>query len=87
MSEHQIVLPEKVYNDLLTVAQQQGVTPADWIAAQLPLSSQPEQPLSDLIGDLVGAIDSQEEPHHRFQKTPFGEDIAEKLAQQGLRRP
>ena len=87
MSEHQIVLPEKVYNDLLTVAQQQGVTPADWIAAQLPPSPQTEQPLSDLIGDLVGAIDSQEEPHHRFQKTPFGEGIAEKLAQQGLRRP
>lgn len=87
MSEHQITLPETVYHTLLTVAQQQGISPADWIAAQLPLALSQEQPLSDLLADLIGTIDSQAEPHHQYRKTPFGEAIAAKLAQQGLQRP
>jgi len=87
MPEYQITLPETVYHTLLTVAQNQGITPADWIAVQLPLAATQEQPLSDLLADLVGAIDSQTQPLHSFQKTPFGEGIAAKLARQGLRRP
>ncbi|MCY7276045.1 MAG: hypothetical protein LH702_20470 [Phormidesmis sp. CAN_BIN44] len=87
MSEHQITLPETVYHTLLTVAQQQGVDPADWIAAQLSLTVSEEQPQSDLLSDLIGSIDSQVEPHPVSQRTPFGEGIATKLAKQGLRRP
>lgn len=87
MLEHQITLPEKTYHTLLVVAQQQGITPADWIASQLSSAISEEQPLSDLIADLVGAIDSQTEPHPLIQRTPFGEGIATKLGQQGLRRP
>jgi hypothetical protein len=87
MAEYQITLPETVYYTLLSVAQQQGITPADWIAVHLPLAPPQEQPLPDLLNDLVGAIDSQAEPPHLFQKTPFGEGIAAKLARQGLRRP
>ncbi len=86
MSEHQITLSEKTYQTLLTVAQQQGVTPADWIASQLARTVS-EQPLSDLISDLIGAIDSQSEAYPRTEKTSFGEGIATKLAQQGLQRP
>lgn len=87
MSEYQITLPETVYYTLLTVAQQQGMTPADWIAVHLPLASPAEPPLPNLLADLLGAIDSQAEPHHPFPPTPFGEGIAAKLARQGLRRP
>ncbi|HEY9646814.1 MAG TPA: hypothetical protein V6C88_10610 [Chroococcidiopsis sp.] len=87
MAEYQITLPEAVYHKLLSTAQQQGITPAAWIAIHLPLAPPVEQPLPDLLADLVGAIDSQAEPIHPFQKTPFGEGIAAKLAQQGLRRP
>lgn len=87
MTEYQITLPETVYYTLLAVAQQQGITPADWIAVQLPSYTPQAQLLRDRIADLIGAIDSQAEPHHPFQKTPFGESIAAKLAQQGLRRP
>lgn len=87
MSQHQITLPETVYYRLLTVAQRQGITPADWIASQLPSTVSEKQPLSDLIADLIGAIDSQTEPVSPPRKTPFGEGVATKLAQQGLRRP
>ncbi|NJP09659.1 MAG: hypothetical protein HC866_09365 [Leptolyngbyaceae cyanobacterium RU_5_1] len=87
MSEYQITLPEKVYHTLLTIAEQQGITPADWIAAQLSTTTSEEQPLPNLLADLVGAIDSRAEPRHQFQKTRFGEGIAAKLARQGLRRP
>ncbi|MBA3924596.1 MAG: hypothetical protein H0X31_24005 [Nostocaceae cyanobacterium] len=85
MSEYQINLPETIYHTLLTVAQQQGVNPADWIASQLSLAVCEEQPLSDLIADLIGSIDSQTEPHPSSQRTPFGEGIVTKLAKQGLR--
>ena len=87
MSEYQIALTERVYYTLLTVAQRQGITPAEWIATQLPLASPEERSLPDLLTDLVGTIDSQAEPHHPFQKTPFGEGVAAKLARQGLQRP
>jgi hypothetical protein len=87
MLEHQITLPETTYNALLTLAQQQGMTPADWIASQLYSTVPQEQPLSALIADLIGAIDSQPELHPSSQTTPFGEAIATKLARQGIRRP
>ena len=87
MLEHQITLPETTYNALLTLAQQQGMTPADWIASQLSSTVPQEQPLSALIADLIGAINSQTEPHPSSQTTPFGEAIATKLARQGIRRP
>jgi len=87
MLEHQITLPETTYNALLTLAQQQGMTPADWIASQLSSTVPQEQPLSALIADLIGAIDSQTELHPSSQTTPFGEAIATKLARQGIRRP
>ena len=84
MSEYQITLPKSIYHTLLTVAQQQAITPADWIAAQLP--SPQEQPLSKLLTDLIGSIDSQTEPHHPAQQNPFGQGIAAKLARQGIHK-
>ena len=86
MSEYQILLPKDVYDALLKVAQEKGMTPVDWITSKLPASTPEEQPLSKLLTGLVGAINSQEEPRHRFQSTPFGDKIADKLAKQGLRR-
>jgi hypothetical protein len=88
MSEHQISLPDHVYENLLAVAEMQGVTPADWIASQLPASAeQQKKSLPDLLSGLVGAINSQEEPRPSYNKTAFGEAIAAKLAKQGIHRP
>jgi hypothetical protein len=79
MSNHQIILPEIVYQTLLTVAQQQGIEPAAWIASQLALATSENQPLPEFITDLIGAIDSQIEPQPSSPKTLFGEGIATKL--------
>ncbi|ERT03669.1 hypothetical protein M595_4301 [Lyngbya aestuarii BL J] len=87
MSEHTITLSEKTYQALLEVAQKQGLTPENWILNQLYRSHSETEPLSEKIGDLIGAIDSQVEPHHQFKPTDFGEQIATKLSKQGLRRP
>ncbi|MBP0020439.1 MAG: hypothetical protein J7647_23160 [Cyanobacteria bacterium SBLK] len=86
MSPYTIALTEEVYETLLAVAREQGLTPANWIASQLPVQPLEKQPLSEGIEDLIGAIDSQEQPYHQFQKTEFGEQIAAKLAKQGLKR-
>ena len=85
MSDHQISLPEDVYCKLVAIADSSGVSPADWVAAQLP--TEPEQDVSDSVWDLIGTINSQEEPHQTYDKNPLGEAIAAKLAKQGIHRP
>ncbi len=87
MSSHTITLSEHTYQALLEVAQKQGLTPETWILSQLDLPQPEAEPLSEKIGDLIGAIDSQVEPLHQFESTDFGEQIATKLSKQGLRRP
>ncbi|GGA23679.1 hypothetical protein [Okeania sp. KiyG1] len=92
MANHTMILPEETYKVLLEVAREQGLTPENWIAAQL--SKQRVQPnatptaetlLSELTADLIGAIDSQAEPRYQSQKTHFGEQLAKKLSK--LRNP
>lgn len=87
MPEHFISLPENVYCHLLAVAETQGMTPADWIASQLPSDGEQQKPLATILSDLVGSINSQVEPPPAYEKTVFGEAIASKLAKQGIRRP
>ncbi|NER08858.1 MAG: hypothetical protein F6K17_43230 [Okeania sp. SIO3C4] len=91
MSNHTIILPEQTYKVLLEVATEQGLTPKNWIAAQLSkerivpnATTTPEPLLSELTADLIGAIDSRAEPHHQYQKTHFGEQLAKKLSKQGI---
>lgn len=85
MSDYQISLSEDVYCRLLAVANSSGMNPADWLAAQLATVT--ELPPSDSIWDLIGAINSQEEPAQSYDENPFGEAIAAKLAEQGIQRP
>ena len=40
MSNRQISLNEQLYQDLIAAAKSSGVSPEDWIAAQLPKASQ-----------------------------------------------
>lgn len=85
MSEHQILLPDDVYSHLLAAAQAEGISPTEWIIAQLAKVAKPD--LLETISDLIGAINSQDEPHQTYQKTDFGEGLAAKLAFQGIHRP
>ena len=87
MREHFISLPENVYSHLLAVAETQGITPADWIASQLPPDAQQQNPLTSSLSGLIGAINSQVEPSPSYENTVFGEAVASKLAKQGIRRP
>jgi hypothetical protein len=87
MSKHTLILSKHTYQALLEFAQKQGLTPEKWILSQLSRPQPEAEPLSEKIGDLIGAIDSQVEPHHQFQSTDFGEKIATKLSKQGLRKP
>jgi hypothetical protein len=82
-----VELPDELYRDLERVARERGLTPADWIATTLPsgAGSTAEQPLSELLQGLVGAVDSTEEPRSGQVRTPFGELIARKFEGQGLR--
>jgi len=84
-----IELPDELYRDLEKVARERGLTPADWIAATLPgrSGSINEQPLSELLQGLIGAVDSTKEPRSGRAGTPFSELIARKFERQGLRRP
>ncbi|NEP77317.1 MAG: hypothetical protein F6K17_26610 [Okeania sp. SIO3C4] len=92
MSNHTIILPEETYKVLLEVAREQGLTPENWIAAQLSrelvlpnATPMPEPLLSELTADLIGVIDSQAEPHYQSQETHFGEQLAKKFSKQKIR--
>ncbi|MDF5718999.1 MAG: hypothetical protein PUP91_00620 [Rhizonema sp. PD37] len=65
MSEHFISLPKNVYCHLLTVAKTQGMTPADWIASQIPTNVDQQIPQTSSLSGLIGAINSQVEPSPR----------------------
>ena len=89
MSEHQIVLSDKIYAHLFAVSQAQGLSPTEWIASKLP-DNKPIQPAANLlkdISDLIGSIDSQEEPPQTYHKTAFSEALVSKLAKQGIHLP
>lgn len=87
MSENQISLPEEVYLGLLAAADAKGVSPTDWIASQLPEISADKPSTIASVADLIGAINSQQEPRQNYEMTPFTEAIATKLAKQGIQRP
>lgn len=89
MSERQLTLPDDVYQNLLTAAAMEGVTPVDWIAAHvphLPAASIQQQSLYDLLADLAGGIGADDQPSQQSIKTVVGEAIAAKLAKQGIHR-
>jgi hypothetical protein len=58
MPEHQISLPEQVYDRLLAVAETQGISPTKWIVSNLPdhNSSQPAPSLYKDVSDLIGSL-------------------------------
>ena len=58
-----IELPDELYRDLERVARERGLTPVDWIATTLPGGSSVigQQPLSELLHGLIGAVDSTKE--------------------------
>lgn len=90
MSGHQLSLPEDVYQDLLTAAVMEGITPVDWIAAHVPhrpaVSTQ-QQSLYDVLADVAGSIGADEEHSQQDIKTVVGQAIAAKLAKQGIDHP
>src|SRR5579863_1991267 len=83
-----IELPDELYRDLERVARERGLTPAGWIATTLSGGSDAvsEQPLSELLRDLIGSVDSSKEPGSAPVRMPFIESIARKFEKQGLRR-
>jgi hypothetical protein len=60
MPDHQISLPDNIYQGLLAAAHAEGVTPADWIATQLPKSADAlEECDPGAVEHLFGAFDSR----------------------------
>jgi hypothetical protein len=68
MTKHTLSLPENIYQRLLSVAQAHGISPAQWIATQLPPTPQPP---ADFPDDLIGSIDSGAEPRHPDEIPPI----------------
>jgi hypothetical protein len=88
MSNHQISLPDDIYQGLLAAAHASGVTPADWIATQLPKSAgTSEQFYPAAVEHLFGAFDSRTHSRPTSPPSPFEEAVIEKMTKQGLRLP
>lgn len=86
MSDHQLTLPDSVYQHLLAAATIAGITPVDLIATHLPVTAK-QQSVSGDISDLIGSVDSRHSVHRSQPKTPFEEIIVAKMAKQGVYIP
>ena len=86
MSDHQLSLPDDVYQHLLTAAAVEGVTPLEWIATHLPPTVKQEHFNPGDISDLIGSVDSRR-PAHRPAPTPFEQILIDKMAKQGVHIP
>ena len=80
-------LPDEVFEALAKAARDGGVTPAEWLAINLPTSDaySQERPLPELLNDLIGSVDSTETQNSH--QTAFSIALAEKFRKQGLRIP
>lgn len=110
MSERILSLPETLYHALLATAQEKGLTPIGWLAEQLcvpvetiaiedrqrldEVSDDPNQPLSTLLDELTGTINSKlppdsssDEPHPIEENDPFGDAFIADMARQGIHLP
>jgi len=81
-----IELPDEVYEGLERLAQERGVSVAEWIAdnLSLPANSLAGRPLSELLEGLVGSVDSTTQRDGSRARTPFADLIADKFRRQGL---
>ncbi len=87
MSDHQLSLPDDVYQNLLAAAAVEGISPVDWIAAHLPASEEQQEFSPDVVADLIGSFDSRQHSYPSREKTPFEAILIEKMAKQGVRIP
>lgn len=91
---HQVELPDEVYRIARRAAEQEGVTPEEWIAATVFRAGLPvpttgglasvAHTLSEALAGLIGVVDSRSEPVHQPRRTAVGDLIAEKFRKQGI---
>jgi hypothetical protein len=81
-------LPDDVYSALERAALEEGLSPGEWVAAQLPgrQASADGRSLSEILQDVVGAIDSTAD-HLPAHRSAYGDALSAKFEKQGLRRP
>jgi len=69
MQEYQVSLPKTVYQRLVKVAEQEGMTPRDWIASKVSSLGVSSDDNFQPIDDLIGSIASHSQPQQEHQKT------------------
>src|SRR3954447_4718011 len=93
-----IEVSEATYETIEALAREKGLTPSEWVVAQIPAShglvdaeggnsSHKEQTLADTLQGYIGVIDSSKEQYPNAERTPLGDMVAEKLAEQGIKAP
>lgn len=89
MAEHTITIAESTYQDLSAELEAKGISLDSWIVSMLSISTElpKPEPASEFPEDLIGSIDSTEDPAHISEKTAFGDALKAKFEKQGLRFP
>lgn len=90
MTDHTITLSESTYRGLIAVAQSKGISPDDWIASKLDISTEIPVPSSEFPSDLVGSFNSKNQPCQGSaveENDAFGQYVVEKMAKQGIHLP
>ena len=87
MSQHTLVIPEDIYQELIDTAKAEGMSPVNWIASRLSVSTRLDNLATDIPEDLIGSVDSSEVSAYKNEETDFGRILKAKYEKQGLRFP
>ena len=89
---YQLELCDEVYQKLSEAAKEQGITPEEFIAANVshvgrPVRANESQTALEALAPYIGAIDSSKERPDPRYRSEFGDLIDEKFTKQGLNPP
>ena len=84
-----IELSEDAYQTLRRVAEQQGVTPSEWVASTVSRAgtnvlSDHTESAEEALAPFIGAVDSGEHRSDERYRSGFGDILDEKFAKQGI---
>ena len=79
---HVVELSEEAFLNLQRVAEQEGVTPAEWITAAVS-----QEDTLAALAPFIGVVDSREHTPHSGYRSAFGDILDKKFARQGINPP
>lgn len=91
---HVVELSDETYQKLQRVAEQEGVTPVEWLEATIsrePVSGSLKagefKSVAEALAPCIGSVDSRTHTPDPKYRSEFGDIVDQKMAKQGFKPP